>query len=100
MQLDITKQLRIPQAVKLISSFNRPNIHYSVRFITDAHPEPLPHIVALLKEGRRADADGAWPCSIVYALKKESTEEIAAGLTKKGTLYAFSSWMHMSSLDR
>lgn len=83
-QDDIIKQLRIPHAVKLVSSFNRPNIHYSVRFVTDAQPEPLPHIVALLKEGRRAAADGAWPCSIIYALKKESTEEIAAGLTKKG----------------
>lgn len=83
-QDDILKQLRIPHAVKLVSSFNRPNIHYSVKFVTDAQPEPLPHIVALLKEGRRAEADGAWPCSIVYALKKESTEEIAAGLTKKG----------------
>lgn len=83
-QDDIIKQLRIPHAVKLVSSFNRPNIHYSVRFVTDAQPEPLPHIVALLKEGRRAAADGAWPCSIIYALKKGSTEEIAAGLTKKG----------------
>lgn len=78
--------MRIPNAVKLVSSFNRPNIHYSVRFVTDAQPEPLPHIVALLKEGRRAAADGAWPCSIIYALKKESTEEIAAGLTKKGAI--------------
>ena len=78
------KQLRIPQAVKLVSSFNRPNIHYSVRFVTDAHPEPLPHITALLKEDKRADPSGAWPCSIIYALKKESTEEIAAGLMKKG----------------
>ena len=84
MQDDIIKQLRIPNAVKLVSSFNRPNIHYSVRFVTDAQPEPLPGIVALLKEGRRAAEDGAWPCSIIYALKKESTEEIAAGLTKKG----------------
>ena len=83
-QDDIIKQLRIPHAVKLVSSFNRANIHYSVKFVTDAQPEPMPHIVSLLKEGKRAAADGAWPCSIIYALKKESTEEIAAGLTKKG----------------
>lgn len=86
-QDDIMKQLRIPSAVKLVSSFNRPNIHYSVRMVTEEQSEPLPHIVALLKEGRRADAGGAWPCSIIYALKKESTEEIAAGLTSKGRQY-------------
>lgn len=83
-QDDIMKQLKIPSAVKLVSSFNRPNIHYSVKVITEAQSEPLPQIVALLKEGRRAEPDGAWPCSIIYALKKESTEEIAAGLTHKG----------------
>ncbi len=83
-QDDIMKQLRVPSAVKLVSSFNRPNIHYSVKVVTEAQSEPLPHIVALLKEGRRAEPDGAWPCSIIYALKKESTEEIAAGLTHKG----------------
>lgn len=86
-QDDIMKQLRIPSAVKLVSSFNRPNIHYSVRMVTEEQSEPLLHIVALLKEGRRADADGAWPCSIIYALKKASTEEIAAGLTSKGRQY-------------
>ncbi|DBA86976.1 TPA: hypothetical protein ACH3X2_14259 [Trebouxia sp. C0005] len=83
-QDDIMKQLKIPSAVKLVSSFNRPNIHYSVKVVTEAQSDPLPHIVALLKEGRRAEPDGAWPCSIIYALKKESTEEIAAGLTHKG----------------
>ncbi|KAL0036435.1 hypothetical protein WJX77_007708 [Trebouxia sp. C0004] len=83
-QDDIMKQLKIPSAVKLVSSFNRPNIHYSVKVVTETQSEPLPHIVALLQEGRRAEPDGAWPCSIIYALKKESTEEIAAGLTHKG----------------
>ena len=85
-QDDIMEQLKIPSAVKLVSSFNRPNIHYSVKVITEAQSEPLPQIVALLKEGRRAEPDGAWPCSIIYALKKESTEEIAAGLTHKGSV--------------
>lgn len=84
MQNDIVKQLRMHNAVKLVSSFNRPNIHYSVKVVTEAQPEPMPHIVALLKEGRRADANGAWPCSIIYALKKETTEEVAMALSSKG----------------
>ncbi len=83
-QDDIIKQLRMRNAVKLVSSFNRPNIHYSVKVVTEAQSEPMPHIVALLKEGRRADPDEVWPCSIIYALKKESTEEIAAALSRKG----------------
>ena len=70
--------------IKLVSSFNRPNIHYSVRILTQAQAEPLPHIVALLKEGRRADPEGQWPCGIIYTLKKESTEEVAMALSSKG----------------
>lgn len=83
-QEDILKQLRLSNPVKLVSSFNRPNIHYSVRILTQAQSEPLPQIVALLKEGRKAHPEGQWPCGIIYTLKKESTEEVAMALSSKG----------------
>ena len=70
--------------LKLVSSFNRPNIHYSVKILTQAQPDPLPLIAALLKEGKRADPEGQWPCGIIYTLKKESTEEVAMALSSKG----------------
>ena len=73
--------------VKLVSSFNRPNIHYSVKVLTGDKSDPLPGIVALLKEGKRAHPDGQWPCGIIYTLKKESTEEVAAALHSKGEIW-------------
>ncbi|KAK9823288.1 hypothetical protein WJX72_001628 [[Myrmecia] bisecta] len=84
-QDDIVKQLRLRNPALLVSSFNRPNIHYCVHYLFEAGAlDPLPHVVALLKEGRSQDAASRWPCAVIYTLKRETAGEVAFSLSAKG----------------
>ncbi|GMH39396.1 hypothetical protein BSKO_07294 [Bryopsis sp. KO-2023] len=74
-QNDILQSLGVPEAKCFISSFNRPNIHYSVVFADVARQDTFEVLKSLLLE---SGGEGA-QCSpsIVYALKQETTVELA-----------------------
>lgn len=73
-QEDIVKSLQLRNPLCLVSSFDRPNIHFSVRLLKDAD-DPVPLIAKALDAGR-----GEPPCAIIYTLKRESADLIAASL--------------------
>ncbi|KAG2451777.1 hypothetical protein HYH02_003556 [Chlamydomonas schloesseri] len=82
-QDDICKQLRLQSPLRLCASFNRPNISYSVRYLDVEGAGEAEALVRLLTERRRA-AGGVLPCSIVYATKRDTCEDVAARLCRDG----------------
>lgn len=78
-QDDIVASLRLRNPLRLVSSFDRPNIDFSVRFLKTLE-SPLPIIA---KELTRDGAEA--PCAIVYTLKRESADETAFRLRNMGT---------------
>ena len=81
-QDDIVGSLHMDQPLRLISSFNRPNIRYEVVYQMDDSP-PLAKQLAKLIQGM-CGADGATPCCIVYTLKRETADEYAQKLRMQG----------------
>ncbi|RMZ54491.1 hypothetical protein APUTEX25_002067, partial [Auxenochlorella protothecoides] len=101
-QDDIVSQLRLRDPVRLASSFDRPNIHYSVVYLdmaastpflpaTPAHSaegsspreqwaddDPAPHVTRLLQQHRPRAA-------IVYCRSRELVESVALALARAGT---------------
>eukprot|EP00887_Chlorella_sp_A99_P003267 scaffold9.g3267.t1 len=69
-QADVIQQLRLRQPVVLRASFNRPNIHISIRYIDQRQggsagagfgsggADPLPELLALLREEQEARSGG------------------------------------------
>jgi ATP-dependent DNA helicase RecQ len=70
---DITEQLRLKEPEILISSFNRPNIHYSVEAKKDCYTR----LITYLRQ--RKDESG-----IIYVFSRKSCEELAARLRLEG----------------
>lgn len=73
---DVVQSLRLHEPAILISSFNRPNIFYEVRF-KDLMSDPYNDLQELLN-GSQKD------CAIVYCFKREVCDDIGARLTKDG----------------
>eukprot|EP00878_Enallax_costatus_P028427 GHUV01030705.1.p1 GENE.GHUV01030705.1~~GHUV01030705.1.p1 ORF type:complete len:458 (+),score=122.06 GHUV01030705.1:281-1654(+) len=61
-QQDIVLQLRLLKPVKLITSFNRPNIHYSV-VLLDVQPAPTTAALTCSTSGRTPHARSASPAA-------------------------------------
>ena len=74
--------LHMDEPLRLISSFNRPNIRYEVVYRMDDSP-PLAKQLAKLIQGM-SGPDGATPCCIVYTLKRETAVEHAQKLRMQG----------------
>ena len=51
-QEDIIASLRLQDAVTLVSSFDRPNIMYTVRYLTSQAADPVPTVVTTLRRAR------------------------------------------------
>ncbi|KXZ52482.1 hypothetical protein GPECTOR_9g526 [Gonium pectorale] len=107
-QDDICNQLRLSSPLRLLSSFNRPNIAYSVRYLdveaaeaagmaaaavaaagkgaaAEAAAEGADEMGALIRLlKQRRTAGGSAPCSIVYCQKRDTCEEVAARLCREG----------------
>ncbi|PNH05408.1 ATP-dependent DNA helicase Q-like 3 [Tetrabaena socialis] len=75
-QEDICRQLRLSDPIRLLSSFNRPNISYTVRYLDAEEVEEAVALVQLMSQ-RRTAAGGVVPCSIVYCQKRDTCEEVA-----------------------
>ena len=81
-QEDILSSLKLNHPLRLISSFNRPNITYEVAYQLESSP-PLAKQLSKLIQGM-ADPDGTTPCCIVYTLKRETADEYAQKLRSQG----------------
>ena len=75
-QLDITESLNLRDPLCLVSSFDRPNIHFSV-WPLKAAEEAGPAIAKLLRGAGE-------PCAIVYALKRDTADDVALRLRAAG----------------
>lgn len=77
-QADIIDSLALKDPLRLVASFDRPNIHFSVMPLLEAE-DPIPVIAkTLLAE------EGGVPCAIVYGLKRETANEVALRLRALG----------------
>lgn len=70
---DIVDKLELKNPLTFVSSFNRPNIHYSVEPKRDS----FERLIAFLQ--KRKDAPG-----IIYCLSRSATETVASDLTRHG----------------
>lgn len=82
-QEDIIASLKMRSPLRLVSSFDRPNIHYLVEPLKEAE-EPVSKIAKQLLLDSWEDR---LPCAIIYALKRESADEIALRLQTLGALH-------------
>jgi superfamily II DNA helicase RecQ len=73
-RLEIIQKLRLGAARIYSTGFDRPNIRYTIV----AKRDPLQQLLRFIKE-RHANSAG-----IVYCFTRQSTEETAARLTKRG----------------
>ena len=87
-QDDIVSSLRLREPLRLISSFNRPNIRYEVVYQLETSPLPLQNKLCELIHGM-VGPNGTTPCCIVYTLKRETADEYARKLCMLGEV----SWM-------
>ncbi|KAK9833042.1 hypothetical protein WJX74_005167 [Apatococcus lobatus] len=86
---DVVQQLHLRDPLILVSSFDRPNIHYSVSYYAADQPQTFEaHAVSTImrhfEDGREHSSQGDWPCGIIYCLKRETTEDMARALSKRG----------------
>ena len=82
---DIVERLRIPNAERLVSSFNRPNIFYSVEPKRNSYDQLLEFLE------KRKDESG-----IIYCLSRNSVDLLAADLRGEG----FSALAYHAGLDK
>ena len=82
---DISERLNIREARVFVSSFNRPNIYYSVEPKKNYYPK----LINFLK--KRRDESG-----IIYCLSRNSTENLAEDLRAEG----FSALAYHAGLDK
>ncbi|MBE7942675.1 MULTISPECIES: DNA helicase RecQ [Ramlibacter] len=71
---DIVERLQLQQARQFVSSFDRPNIAYTIVEKRDAFPQLL----------RFIEAEHAGEAGIVYCQSRKRVEEVAAALSKAG----------------
>ena len=81
-QEDILSSLKLKHPLRLISSFNRPNITYEVAYQLESSP-PLAKQLSKLIQGM-AEPDGPAPCCIIYTLKRETADDYAQKLRSQG----------------
>lgn len=84
-QEDIRTTLKLQDPVKLISSFDRPNIHFAVR----ALHEDSNTIQLIADDLEEQKTENEYPCAIIYARKKEMVDTIARTLSSDGELEMF-----------
>ncbi|MEP6944546.1 MAG: DNA helicase RecQ [Acidobacteriota bacterium] len=82
---DILERLGVPNAATFISSFNRPNIFYSVEPKRNSYGQLLDYL------DKRKDESG-----IIYCLSRSSVDSLAADLRDEG----FSALSYHAGLDR
>ena len=82
---DIVERLNIPEAERFISSFNRPNIFYSVEPKRNSYSQLLNYL-----EKRREDS------GIIYCLSRSSVDSLAADLRDEG----FGALAYHAGLDK
>lgn len=73
--------LRLRAPLVLTSSFDRPNIHYSVCLLK-AGQDPVAAVAKQLQAAGKPT-----PSAIVYTLKRETADEVALRLTASGVPY-------------
>ncbi|GAB4822175.1 hypothetical protein N2152v2_009221 [Parachlorella kessleri] len=91
-QEDICRQLHLLNPLRLVSSFNRPNITYEVRYIdlmrapgSDSPPEdPLDDLLDLLQRQQQASPGGHMPCCVIYVHKRDQADGVAKQLGQHG----------------
>ena len=81
-QEDIVTSLKLDNPLRLISSFNRPNITYEVAYQLEGRPSLVKQLSKLIRG--MAGPDDATPCCIVYTLKRETADEYAQKLRMQG----------------
>ena len=81
-QEDIVTSLKLINPLRLISSFNRPNITYEVAYQLEGRPSLVKQLSKLIRG--MAGPDNATPCCIVYTLKRETADEYAQKLRMQG----------------
>lgn len=81
MREDIIGSLALRSPVILLSSFDRPNIFYSVRLLSTSG-SLLPSLTEVM--AANMDEHQRMQCAIVYALKRDTVEQIARHLSKQG----------------
>ena len=82
---DIVERLNIPDAERFISSFNRPNIYYTVEPKRNSYSQLLDYLE------KRRDESG-----IIYCLSRSSVDSLAADLRNEG----FSALPYHAGLDK
>jgi ATP-dependent DNA helicase RecQ len=82
---DIVERLLIPDAERLVSSFNRPNISYSVEAKRNSYNQLLDYLE------KRKDESG-----IIYCLSRSSVDSLAADLRDEG----YSALSYHAGLDK
>jgi ATP-dependent DNA helicase RecQ len=82
---DIVERLRITEAERLVSSFNRPNIFYRIEPKRNSYGQLLAYLT------KRKDESG-----IIYCLSRSSVDSLAADLRDEG----FSALAYHAGLDK
>jgi superfamily II DNA helicase RecQ len=72
--------------LRLVSSFNRPNISYEVFYQLQGSASPVSRIADIIDEMSQASRQTS--CCIIYTLKRETADEVARKLSAKGTFLA------------
>lgn len=94
-QEDIVQSLQLRNPLRLVSSFDRPNIHFRVQPLKESE-DPVPIIARLISESREG---GGLPCAIIYTLKRESADDIAARLSAQGATIMTPVSKHVTVFD-
>ena len=81
-QEDIMNNLRLVNPQKICSSFDRPNITFSVRPIVSGM-DPIPRISEELFAYE--EKHGSFPCTIIYGFRKIDVDDAATDLARLGT---------------
>ncbi|CAB4288127.1 unnamed protein product [Prunus armeniaca] len=83
-QKDVIESLCLQHPLILKSSFNRPNIHYEVRY-----KDLLDDVYADLSDVLKSSGD---VCAIVYCLERTMCDDLSAHLSKNGISCAAHDW--------
>ena len=91
-QEDIMNNLRLVNPQKICSSFDRPNITFSVRPIVSGM-DPIPRIAEELFAYE--EKHGSFPCTIIYGFRKVDVDDAAADLARLGTFPLLSLYFNL-----
>lgn len=88
---DVIVSLGLERPEVFVSSFNRPNLHYSTRFVDlGASRDPALELLAVLREQQPqqqpGEAGAAFPCCLVYVRARKVAEDVASNLRKAGII--------------